>query len=148
MKIYIAHPISWLSYREVVDYYETIRTELECFYDILSPMTGKGELRNEISFKAEGYGTPVSTNHAIVGRDRWMVKQADIVFVDFGDANRVSIGCVMELGWAKLLGKHTVVVLGKKNIHRHAFVLESADIVFPKLEDALDYLNKLSKNGY
>jgi nucleoside 2-deoxyribosyltransferase len=140
MKIYLAHPISGLSADEVTGYYSQTVNKLKDSFEILYPMMGKRYLRNEIKFKAEGYQNPVSTNHAIKERDKWMVQSSDIVFIDFTGAKIVSMGCCMELAWADLLGKHTIIVLEKENIHRHAFILDSADIVFETYDEAIEYL--------
>lgn len=149
MKIYLAHPISGLGYDEIYEYYTNLRDGLRIWgYDVLQPMTGKEYLRNEVKFKTVGYDNPVSTNHAIVGRDTWMVRQADIVLVDFSAAEAVSIGCVSELAMAHVLGKHTVVVLPEVNVHRHAFVLDMAHIIFTNIEDAIKYLYKLAHQEF
>jgi nucleoside 2-deoxyribosyltransferase len=107
-------------------------------------MTGKGYLRTELKLKAHGFDNPISTNHAIVKRDQWMIGQSDIVLVDLTGAERVSIGCMFELAWAMEKGKHTIVIMEKDNIHQHAFVIDSADIVFETPKDAMDYLEDLS----
>ena len=144
MKIYLAHPISGLSYEEVIDYYGLTEDDLvNNGYTVLSPMTGKGHLSEVSDFQAEGYNHPTSTNHAIVERDQWMVNQSDVVYVNLIAAKRVSIGAMMELAWAHQLGKHTIVSMEEHNAHRHAFVLEAADIVFESHEQAMDYLYKL-----
>jgi nucleoside 2-deoxyribosyltransferase len=106
-------------------------------------MTAKGYLRTEIKFKASGYQNPVSTNHAIYERDKWMVEQCDIVLMDLTYAKFASIGCTMELAWASLLNKHTIIVMGEDNVHRHAFILEAADIIFATMDDAIGYLRLL-----
>jgi len=145
MKIYTAHPISGDSFENVVEYYEGLKEILiQIGFDVLCPMTGKSYLRTEIKFKEHGYeNRPVSTNHAIVERDRWMVGQSDIVLIDLTGAERVSIGCMFELAWAMNMNKHTIVVMEKENIHRHAFVIDSADIIFESLVDALNYFEEL-----
>jgi len=145
MKIYIAHQISGLGGQEVIDYFENTKTILQALgFQVFSPMTAKGYFRNEIKFKEHGYeGLPVSTNHAIFERDKWMVSQADVVLTDLTGMKRNSIGCTMELAWASLLGKHTIVVMEKDNPHRHAFILEAGDIIFEQLGEAFLYLEKL-----
>lgn len=148
MKIYLAGSISGLSYDEVVNSYKNKSDILENNgYEILCPMTGKTYLRNEIQFKASDYENfPVSTNHAIFERDKWMVHQCDIILADLSlSGERVSIGTMMELAWASLLGKHTILILPKGNIHKHAFVLEAADIVFETEFEAFKYLADLAK---
>ena len=147
MKIYLAGPISGQSFDGVIDSINDRKKPLiEMGYEVLHPMMGKGHLRTELSFKKKDYRHPVSTNHAIFERDKWMVQQADIVFANLLPANGVvSIGTMFELAWASHTGKHTVVVLEEGNIHEHAFVFEAADILFTSLHDALSYLENLSR---
>lgn len=142
MKIYLAHPISGLSADQVFEYYQKSIEKLKDSFEILYPMIGKGYLRTEIKFKAEGYNNPVSTNHAIKERDKWMVTQADVVFIDLTGSTIVSMGCCMELAWADLLGKHSIVVMEQGNIHRHAFVIDCADIIFETWDEAILYLQE------
>lgn len=146
MKIYIAGPISGMSGEEVMAYFEKTRELLlNMGYEVLSPMTGKGQFRNEIKFKKQGYaGHPIITNHAIFERDHWMVCQADIIYTNLTLAKIVSIGSVMELAWASHMGKHTIVSMEKDNIHQHAFVIEAADVIFDTHNKALDYLVNLA----
>jgi len=146
MKIYTAGPISGQSYEQVMNKYkEQVKILRGIGYEVICPMTGKSYLRTELEFKAKGYEQhPLSTNHAIKERDRWMVGQADIVLVDFSSCNGiVSIGSCMELAWADELKKHSIVVMDKDNIHQHCFILECADIVFSTLIEAYSYLKKL-----
>jgi hypothetical protein len=74
-----------------------------------------------------------------------MVTESNVVFINLLGAKRVSIGCCMEMAWAHMLGKHTVLVMEEGNIHHHAFVLECADIVLPDYEEAIDYLIGLAE---
>ena len=143
-KIYLAHPISLMSADEVFNYYDNMVKILSGKYEILFPMYGKDVLRTEKKFRAEGYGDPVSTNHAIFERDSWMVSQSDIIFCDLRNTKNVSIGCCMELAIGSWLNKHTVVVMESSNIHNHAFIKEAADIVFDNMNEALLYINQLA----
>jgi len=147
MIVYTAGPISGLGYDEVVNRYK-IRAKIlqNMGYEILCPMTGKDYLRNELEFRASGYAHPASTNHAIIERDRWMVGKSDIIHVDLTNApEKASIGSCMELAWAYELRKHTLIIMQEENTHRHAFVLEAADIVFTTVEESYDYLEKFIK---
>ena len=148
-KIYLAHPISGLSADEVFAYYDTwIKELIHTGAEVLHPMTGKEFLRTELKFKAHDYRQPISTNKAIVGRDSWMIQQADIVLIDLTGAQHVSIGCVSELAWAFILGKHTIVIMKEDNIHQHAFVLHQANIVFTTMREAVEYLWKMGSGEY
>jgi hypothetical protein len=150
--IYCAAAISGRSFDEVTSYYKKTRDYLDSLgnekrrYDVWFPFLGKSYLRNEIAFKAEGYNHPLSTNHAIIERDRWMVRNAKMVYLNLVGAKTVSIGCMMELAWAHDHGIHTVVVLDKDNIHRHAFVLEAADVLFDTEEEAFNYFKVVLEN--
>jgi nucleoside 2-deoxyribosyltransferase len=149
MKIYIGGRISGLSYDEVANYFNTTKKELQdAGYYVYSPMTAKNAIRTEVKLRSEGYGNPESTNHAIFERDKWAVQQADIFYLNLTACEKdkwVSIGGMMELAWASMLGKHTVVSMSKENIHQHVFVLEAADTVYETHEEAMDYLKKLIK---
>jgi len=66
MKIYLAHPISGLSYDEVAEYFNKMSEICKGFGLIpLSPMTGKSHLRTEKIFKRDYHYSPVSCNHAL-----------------------------------------------------------------------------------
>lgn len=144
MKIYVAHQISGLSYAEVFDYYTWAKLSFgEMGYEVLCPMTAKGFLRNQVEFKSHGYNNPVSTNHAIFERDKWMVTNCDVLYCDFTGSEHALVECLFELGWASMLGKHTVTVVPKGNIHEHAFVMEASDIIFKNACDAVNYLKYL-----
>jgi hypothetical protein len=134
--------MSGLSFDEVMSYYSKAKDDLCGVFEILNPMMGKENIKHEVELKPSGYTDPIITNHAIHERDKWMVQTSDIVFVDFTGAKSVSIGCCMELAWADILGKHTVVVLDKDDIHKHAFVLDTADIIFESYDDAVGYLTQ------
>jgi len=149
LKIYCVRSISGRSPDEVFDYYQkTQKTLTDYGYDVLVPLYGKNQLRCEKEFKAADYRSPVSTNAAIFGRDKWMVLQADIIYATFVGVPAISIGSCFELAWASDHNKHIVIVMEKENIHRHAFVIEAAHIVLESEQEALDYLRKLAQKEY
>jgi len=144
MKIYLAGPISGKSADDVYNRIQTVSFRLKLFgYEVQNPMTGKGHLRTEKEFVAKDYRHPVATNHAIIERDRWMVKRSDVVFANLMDAEEKSIGTIMELAWAHDNGVHTVVAMPETGPHNHAFIIETADILFHNAEDAIQYLRLL-----
>jgi nucleoside 2-deoxyribosyltransferase len=148
VKIYLAHPITGLSPDEVFAYYDAITALLGREYEVLHPMLGKGHFRGAAGhFMSDGYQHPVSSNHAIVERDLWMVTQADVVLVDLTGTKRVSIGCTCELAWAHQLRRHTVVVMEAGNVHEHAFTFECADVLVGSLAAAVKYLREVRNGG-
>jgi len=149
MKIYMVHPISGLSAETVFNYYKKNQKRLEAFgYQVLTPMYGKGFLRCEKEFRSSDYKNPCTTNHAIFDRDHWMVEQADVLYANLSLANMVSIGSMMELAWGKHLHKHIVLTLPEINVHRHAFVLEAASVIYTEHEESMEYLRMLVQGEY
>ena len=144
MKIYIARPINGCSPGAIVDYYAKMADFFGSLgLDVLQPMIGKGALRDEKEFSSSGYKIPCCTDHSILQRDTWMLAQADLVFVDLIRAVKPSIGCCMELAIGHYMRKHTIVIMVENGIHDHAFVRESADIIFPSTQQGMEYVEKL-----
>jgi len=147
MSVYLAHPISGLTFEKVVEYFEPHVEQLkEAGYLVYDPVTMYTESINkkEVCAPADLKG-PLINNHALFERDQWMCTKVDVVLSDLTGATKASIGCVMELAWASLKGVHTVVVMEKGNPHYHGFVLEAADVVFETFDEALDYLANINQ---
>lgn len=149
MKIYCARPFTGCTYKHVDQYYNILYKYLHPMgYSMLYSMMCKdgGELDKKNKFTPKSLGSSAfATNHAIVERDKWLINKADVVLVDLSATKRVSIGSMMELAWATYINKHTIVVMEKDNIHQHAFVAESADVITQTLDEALKYLEQLCK---
>lgn len=147
MKIYCAHPMTGLTVKEVKDYYKDLTKKLEAAgYDVLHPMIGKGDVIGARKFTACGSErNTLTTDKAIKGRDQWMVRQCDVLYVDLNKSKKVSIGCVGELSWGDAFGKHIVLVMEDGNIHEHAFINQIAHAVFSSPEEAIEYLEILAK---
>lgn len=148
MKIYIARPMAGHTYEELAQNYQETADMLRGMgYEVYHAMCGKSYLKNDTCFKAVGYDEyPLSNNHAIMERDHWMCQTADVLFVNLLGCKRVSIGTCFELAWAHHMGKHTVVCMEKDNLHRHAFVIEAADVLYETFNEGMDYLAKLARN--
>jgi nucleoside 2-deoxyribosyltransferase len=148
LKVYLAGPIAGQTGEAVNSSIAEKSAILADFgYLVYHPMVGKEKLINSNDIHiAQGYDfNPIANNHAIFSRDKWMVMQADIVLADLAHAGgRVSIGTMMEIAWANLMGKQVIVIMPFGNIHDHLFVREAATIIFGDIEEAYDYLKELS----
>ena len=110
----------------------------------LSPMRAKKYLGKETSLKDSYASHPLSTPKGIVTRDRWDATRADIVLVNVLGATRVSIGTMMELGWADAYRVPIVLVMESSgNPHDHGMVREVAGFVVPTLDEALAIVKAL-----
>lgn len=71
-------------------------------------------------------------------RDKMDVERCDAVLMNLTGAPRVSIGTMVELGWASALGKPIILVMEPGNIHEHAFVYTLADSAYKTIEEGLN----------
>jgi nucleoside 2-deoxyribosyltransferase len=79
-------------------------------------------------------------------RDHWDVSRCDAVLVVLSGATRVSIGTVMELGWAYAYRKPVVAVMEEEgNPHEHGMVREALSYRVTTLDEAIDLLNILKE---
>ena len=72
--------------------------------------------------------------------DNAAIKYSDVVLVNLLGAHRVSIGTMVELGWAREMNKPVLTVLEKGGLHDHPFVEWCSTVVVSTLEQALDIL--------
>jgi len=148
LSVYISCPISGRRFSEVFADYDRLTAELRTAgFRILSPMIAKDDFRSLDALAGrQAYAlSPICTPHAIMRRDLWMVRQADVLFCDLTGVEAVSIGCCMEIGWAYAEGVYSVVVMEEANVHRHAFILEGADVIFQDSTAAMRYLRCLAE---
>jgi nucleoside 2-deoxyribosyltransferase len=137
--VYLCGPITGLSYEEATAEREKL---VERFADYgieaKSPMRGKIFLLNERELKPGGYTNPMSTDRAIVGRDRFDVRNSTCILADLRGAKKVSIGSMVEFGWADAYGVPIITVMEKDNpIHNHAFVHQLSTYMVDDMDDAV-----------
>ena len=146
--VYLAGPISGLSYDEAVERRRAAARRLaELGHVTVSPMRGKEHLRRVRKLRPEGYRHPASTAHAIVERDSWDVKRCDVLLADLTGARIVSIGTVAEIAWGWLLHKYVIVVMEQENVHRHAFIEQCASLVCETTDEAVEAIAVLAAAG-
>ncbi len=158
-KIYLAGPIAGLSYNEsALGWREYVANNLGGYHGVqkeahgtgmgtmlhcYSPMRGKSFLRDvkkdQILDKLEYKDSPVSTTQGILGRDRHDTTGADLVFINLLGAKAVSIGTMVELGWADAARKPVVLCMEKDgtNIHEHLFVQGLVTYRVDNLDDGI-----------
>jgi nucleoside 2-deoxyribosyltransferase len=103
-----------------------------------SPMRGKEYLMDETEFKQTGYAeTLLSSDRSIVARDRFDVQSCDLVFMNLFGAERISIGSMVELGWADAYRKPVVTMMGENSPYQHAFVKELSGWVVKDYPNAI-----------
>lgn len=152
LSVYLAGPITGCNYGEATDWRELVADALGEDFICLSPMRAKEYLENETdiakSYDAEyeeggGLASALSSAKGINARDAWDCRTADVVFVNFLGAKRVSIGTCMEVAWAFESRKPCIIVQEHGNIHEHPMMYESASFVVEDLETGIAVLKAL-----
>ncbi len=133
--VYLAGPISGGTYEGTTEW-RTYAAQQLAPIRCLDPMRGKTELRGEVAIR-DHYQRPLTAIQGILGRDRYDVMRCDVILANLCDAQRVSIGTVMEIAWADLLRKPIVVVMAEGNPHWHGMIRGVATAVVSTLDEAL-----------
>lgn len=150
-RVYLAGPITGLSYEEArngwrKDFAALLHKKIEP----LSPMRQEGHLAEIKNISSHGYeNNPLSSSRGIIAKDCLDVDRADLVVFNFLGAQRVSIGSVWEMGYAKAKGKPLVLILKKAahNPHDHLFITDTADFVCETIAEAAQITNALLTSG-
>ena len=137
-KIYLAGPISGLTFEGAQDwrtyFSNKINLEIQCF----SPLRGKDYLKMRGPLEGSYDDFPLSSDRGITTRDRNDCMGADLVVFNMLGATRVSIGTMVEFGWADAARVPSVLVMEKTgNVHDHPMVRELAGFRVTNLEDAI-----------
>jgi len=139
---YLAGPITGLDYKGATDW-RTQATLKLWPHGIagLSPMRGKDYLAHlkSISGTGEEYAHlgVLSTQKSVVTRDRFDTRTSDVILMNMLGAERVSIGTMIEAGWADAFRVPIVLAIEDGNVHQHMMLREVAGFIVPTLEDAL-----------
>lgn len=144
--VYLAGPVSGLSYEGCVDWREYAKAELsQVGITALNPLRAKDYLKNETSMPDSvgqlAYEHPLShvlsSRKGITTRDRWDCMRSDVVIANMIGAEKASIGTAMEIAWADSKRIPVILVEVEGGIHDHAMIHECAGFIVPTLDEAL-----------
>lgn len=152
-RVYLAGPITGLSYGDSTDWRHEVSRQLALFGIVgISPLRAKDYLAEEQKI-AHSYdnahdlhplATVLSGARGITTRDRWDCHRCDVVFLNLLGATKVSIGTMMELAWADASRIPTVVAIEPEgNPHDHPMVNECTGFRVSSIEDALSVIRAL-----
>lgn len=106
-----------------------------------SPMRHKIVFSEEDQKSMSPMGSDLSvltTPRGLTERDRYDTIRSDLVFCNLLGAKRVSIGSMIELGWADSNRIPVVLCMEPDNLHNHAMVRETVSWIVPTLEEAIE----------
>lgn len=138
--VYLAGPIAGSGYDTVTGWREEAVSELWPI-KVMSPMRAKQHFKGQVldvhDYELKGqYEVAISSDKGIVTRDRNDVTTCDLVLMNLLGAKRVSIGTMVELGWADAARIPLVLVMEEENVHNHPFVRNIPGFWVDNLADA------------
>jgi len=145
-RIYLAGPISGLDYKGATDWRNEAQYRL-AQSDILglSPMRAKEFLKDKGIIGSGDMGDEHGLSHprGFVTRDRMDVATCDAVLMNLLGATRVSIGTMVEIGWADAYRKPVILIMEQNNPHEHGFVRQLTHYHVTTLDAGLDIAEAL-----
>lgn len=134
--VYLAGPITGLTYEQAVGWREEFQRLVGPSIKCLSPMRHKEYLLGETDLK-DGYDQHLmSTVRAITTRDRFDCTRCDMLVVNVLGATRPSLGTTMEIAWADLCRTPIVMIMEPGNVHDHGMIRESVGWIVQTPEEA------------
>jgi nucleoside 2-deoxyribosyltransferase len=89
----------------------------------------------------------MSTPKSVVTRDRNDTTKSDAVIINLLGAQRVSIGTMIEAGWADAARVPVILVIEPENIHQHMMLAEIAGYTVQTLDEAVHIVKTLFWRG-
>jgi hypothetical protein len=157
VKVYLSGPITgcefddWLCNGWRMDAQEALEEEPVPHYVIprptgivcYSPLRGKSFLKNMKGPIDGEYQGPLTKRHAITQRDRHDCMTCDAMLVYLEGAKEVSIGTMIELGWADALRTPIVTVMEEGNVHEHVIGNSIPIAVVRTLDEGCDLIKRI-----
>ena len=137
-RVYLGGPISGLEYNKSVEWRANAQQQLKEWGIIgISPMRAKEFLAHEEAALRD-YQQAIISSSGIVTRDFNDVLTSDAVLFNLLNAQNVSIGTMIEYGFAYALRKPIVTVIEEKgNIHDHQFIHGTSGFTVHSLDSGL-----------
>jgi nucleoside 2-deoxyribosyltransferase len=140
--VYLAGPITGLTYGNATEWRKLVKDAMPSHISTLSPMRGKQrlELLKDEQIKMSYEDNPLTSEKGINTRDYYDVMRCDALFVNLLGAQKVSIGTVMEIAWARTTQKPVILVMEKGNVHDHAMLRYACGFIVSTLEEGIEVL--------
>lgn len=140
--VYLAGPIAGCNLAEANDWRDEFRERLrECNIKGISPLRCEpliGE-RYELGYMDPRFGTA----KAIASKNVFDVRSCDLTLAYLPKAlndRRPSYGTVIEIAWAHMLGKPTILVTDDPYLQKHPVIQACAGWTLDNLDDAFDVI--------
>lgn len=148
--VYLAGPITGLTYEDArFGWRQEFKNLLHPHLNVLSPMRHELHLAEQGTIEDVDYpDNPLNTSRGIVTKDRMDIRRASVFVACLLGAKSVSVGTLIECGWANAYGLPIVVVVEDEgNCHDRLFLREIADYRVNGVVDATSIVNGLLSEG-
>lgn len=143
MKVYLAGPITGLSYTSATSWREEVRNILFMHnINAFSPMRGKVYLSKEDKIADSYSDHTMCSISGINVRDYNDVKTSDALLINFLKCTSISIGTVMEIAWARAFQIPVVIIMESDNLHTHG-MLTYGNIIVKTQEEGISAIIQL-----
>lgn len=136
--VYLSGPMLGCDICDCTNWRDYVTSELEKYnITCYSPMRYK-KYQGDRIVHGSIVPSPITTDLALKERDRMDCERCDLIFVNLLGATEISIGTIMEIGWADAYRKPIVVVIGDSgNIHDHPLVSSAITYRANNIKDAI-----------
>lgn len=131
-RVYLAGQMGGLTFEEANHWRKHVAYQLDKASDgrieCYSPMRGKMTLFDKQGVMSSGAydDNPLTTARGIMTRDYTDCAKADLIFANFIGCTQISMGTVMEMGFAYAHRVPVVAVINKNNVHAGHCMMEEA----------------------
>lgn len=145
-KVYLSGPMTGLDFEEAQNWRQEVAQALRPEILPVSPMRGKDYLQGKV-LEFDYPDKVLSNSKAIISRDYYDTTTADAMLVNLLGSTTVSIGTVVEIGWAYAQRIPTVLVLDREDesspYRQHPLILEAAGWITDDLQEAVWVLKQI-----
>jgi len=137
--VYLAGPIAGLTYDGGQSWRDYVSAHLPQEIRGISPLRGKAQRLARAGVIHDSYeDNPLASQHGLTTRDRFDCSRCDAVFMNLLGATNVTIGTMIEVGWADAFRKPLILIMEPKgNIHDHPMVRDCAGFRVDSLESGI-----------
>lgn len=155
-RVYLAGPMAGLNYENALKWRKEFAAMMPTDIVALSPMRGKEYLKEVgiLTSTTNGYREHIlSSDRAVVARDRNDCMTSDAVVFNFLGAKIVSVGTCIEIGWADAARVPMILIMEPKcttytNPHEHVIIRGTCGFHTKSLEEAALVTRALLSDEY
>ena len=150
MNIYLAGPISGLTKEEAFGWRDRVEEHLRWYIpSVRVYIPERVDFINGTGDGGAGYLQEIDKERGETAArlDFAAIADSQIVVFNLLQARKVSIGTMIELGWAYTLGKYIIVVMQSGAIHDHSFVRWCANRIVETVDGVIEEILTLSGVG-